>query len=215
MNTAELSEKLLQCSICKKLKTAENFYPSKNNASNGHLDPRCKMCQSYTRHEKYLVAKKTPKHRVTRKRCICCNIVLGISKFPIHRNSIDGHANTCWKCKNKLFMDLKNPDKFWWRKATIQNTYKLGRVTGDQLKKLFETQNHKCYYCYCDLVDGKQIHIDHATPRSKKGTGLIENLRISCPDCNRLKYEKNEQDFKQFLLEYARRVIATRTEDSK
>ena len=60
MNSAELSEKSLICSVCKQKKSIECFYPE---------DLRCKLCQSLIKKKRYLQAKKTPKIKRTRKRC--------------------------------------------------------------------------------------------------------------------------------------------------
>jgi 5-methylcytosine-specific restriction endonuclease McrA len=206
MNTAELSEKSLLCSICNKYLTQDNFYIN---------DRRCKRCQASDKAKKYQIAKKTPKKRITRKRCQNCKELKGSTKFPIHVISEDGRSNTCWKCKNKIQNDLQNPDKFWWRKAVVQNRYKIGRITAQQLKTLYEIQKQRCHYCKCLLNSSEVINVDHAIPRSKGGNGEIDNLRITCPDCNRLKHDKTEEDFINFLMEYAKRVMIIRTEESK
>jgi len=204
MITAELSEKSLQCKMCKKYKSLDQFYLN---------DKRCKLCQSLDKKKKYIKAKKTPKNRITRKRCRQCNEIKGSKRFPVYPHSKDGHADTCWNCKATLYNNLQNPNKFWWRKATIQNRYKLGKVTWIQLKSLYDQQDHRCFYCKVPIDSPELIHIDHAIPRSKGGNGKIKNLRVVCPDCNRLKHARTEEEFINFLMEYARRAMIIRTEE--
>lgn len=46
-----------------------------------------------------------------------------------------------------------------------------------------------CYYCG-SKVSSKSIHFDHIVPLSKGGAHAVENLCVSCADCNQSKHDK-------------------------
>ena len=46
-----------------------------------------------------------------------------------------------------------------------------------------------CYYCE-GKVHSDKIHFDHIVPLSKGGAHSVENLCVSCADCNQSKYDK-------------------------
>lgn len=60
-------------------------------------------------------------------------------------------------------------------------------------------QHGKCYYCGADLI---KFEIDHILPFSKYKNGTISNLCLSCPECNRLKSDKELVEFKDILLKH-------------
>jgi len=68
---------------------------------------------------------------------------------------------------------------------------------------LYQRQHGKCEYCkadlYGDAMIGKDPHIDHKKPQINGGDGKIENLCITCADCNRQKGKKSETEFRIYL----------------
>jgi len=46
-----------------------------------------------------------------------------------------------------------------------------------------------CYYCG-RYINGKKAHVDHVFALSKTGNHSVENLCVSCPDCNTRKATK-------------------------
>lgn len=194
-----------KCSVCNELKEISEFYFS----ANGSIDKRCKRCQSSTKKKRYLDAKNNKQYiDVKAKKCQQCKKLLDISRFPIYPPSKDNHANTCWSCKNNNEKFNNNPNKFWWRKACIQNRYKTGKITSEQLKTLFEQQDKKCYYCKT-ILNNPQV--DHKIPRSRNGKNIIENIALTCRDCNTLKNTRTDKEFQLFLPKYAKRILATPT----
>lgn len=64
-----------------------------------------------------------------------------------------------------------------------------------QLEKLFNHDHFICFYCLNELllVD---TTVDHKTPLSRNGTNDLTNLCISCSDCNSLKGELSEGEYR-------------------
>jgi 5-methylcytosine-specific restriction endonuclease McrA len=58
----------------------------------------------------------------------------------------------------------------------------------------------RCFWCLCSTPT-KDCHSDHITPLKKGGAHSIENLCISCGDCNRKKHDKLPQKWNEFLLQ--------------
>ena len=46
-----------------------------------------------------------------------------------------------------------------------------------------------CYYCE-GKVSSSKIHFDHIVPLSKGGSHSVDNLCVSCADCNQTKHNK-------------------------
>lgn len=61
-----------------------------------------------------------------------------------------------------------------------------GKINGEQLKWLLETQSGLCFYCGDTLNAG--YHVDHYVPLSKGGTNEIENIRLACYRCSQRKH---------------------------
>ena len=62
--------------------------------------------------------------------------------------------------------------------------------------KLYNRQHGRCYYC------GEQLgswEIDHILPFSKYKNGEVENLCLTCFECNHLKSKKELDEFKIFI----------------
>lgn len=71
--------------------------------------------------------------------------------------------------------------------------------------KLFyfwEIQNKKCYYCDVILFDGFKFvpcNLDHKIAVSKGGRDTIDNLCLSCIECNNTKGSIGEVEFASAL----------------
>ena len=76
------------------------------------------------------------------------------------------------------------------RRAKIR----VGRVRTEDLQLLIKNSK-TCYWCNTKL--NNDYHIDHYIPLSKGGIHTIDNIVISCPDCN---LEKNIKDPYQFAV---------------
>jgi 5-methylcytosine-specific restriction endonuclease McrA len=83
-------------------------------------------------------------------------------------------------------------DSYWKR---ISKRHKLPY---ELIKTLYVNQEKKCFYCKVKM-DGSNLHIDHYYPKD------ISKIVLSCPDCNRLKWQKTGDEFITFIATYISR----------
>lgn len=57
-----------------------------------------------------------------------------------------------------------------------------GDHTAADIRRQYEAQKGKCYYCGCDL--GDSYHTDHVIPLSRGGSDGPENIVVACGPCN-------------------------------
>lgn len=89
------------------------------------------------------------------------------------------------------------------KNAYNQNRRKLIRDSGlvispEEIMKLYYQQDGICFYCTTKL-DEFTFTIDHYIPLSKGGLHQIENIRISCKNCNCIKYNKMPEEFYKYI----------------
>ena len=86
---------------------------------------------------------------------------------------------------------IKNPDI-----SGIE--YQQGTLQGYNIRNyLLEKHNRKCFYC------GKTVskfEVEHMTPRTRGGSDRIDNLTLSCHDCNQKKNTLTAEEFIQQTL---------------
>ena len=72
-----------------------------------------------------------------------------------------------------------------------------GSYTTDELKRLFEAQNGKCFYCGELIFSSfdKELHVDHKIPLIRGGTNDISNIALACSKCNLAKHTKTAEEF--------------------
>lgn len=68
-----------------------------------------------------------------------------------------------------------------------------GTHTIEDVKRQYEAQDGKCYYC--GAVVGDTYHVDHIVPLSRGGTDNPDNLAISCPLCNQRKGDRTPDEW--------------------
>ncbi|TVP59415.1 MAG: HNH endonuclease [Nodularia sp. (in: Bacteria)] len=67
------------------------------------------------------------------------------------------------------------------------------RVTAQQKKAVAKRANGCCEYCRSQVRFAIQpFSIEHIIPRSQGGITSLDNLALSCQDCNNHKYNKTE-----------------------
>lgn len=60
------------------------------------------------------------------------------------------------------------------------------------IKRLWQMQEGKCYFCDCEThlrknggpIEQRMATIEHMIPKSRGGSNLMINLKMSCYDCN-------------------------------
>ncbi len=65
------------------------------------------------------------------------------------------------------------------------------KLTGEQVRKIREEANGKCYYC----PSMKATDLEHKTPLCRGGRNIPENLYMSCEKCNCAKWHRTEEEF--------------------
>ena len=63
----------------------------------------------------------------------------------------------------------------------------MSRFASKRLRQeVIDRDGHVCQYCGASVY-GKNLHIDHVYPYSMGGKTIIDNLVVSCSECNRAK----------------------------
>ncbi len=125
---------------------------------------------------------------------LCHNLKVKINSKK-RRNNFTEILKDRKKCKK--YRDIKGPE---YMRAIYKKSYKknienriadrlsrraLGSISGTIIKEILNLYNNKC--AYCNNI-GK--HIDHFIPISRGGTNNINNLVLSCQNCNLSKHNK-------------------------
>jgi 5-methylcytosine-specific restriction endonuclease McrA len=82
------------------------------------------------------------------------------------------------------------------------------------LIKICHDQGGKCSYCQVELTENN-LTADHAQPRSKNGSHAASNIRLVCTDCNRIKWDRSEVEFREFMQLYSKRFQASELSDKE
>ena len=81
---------------------------------------------------------------------------------------------------------IKNPDI-----SGIE--YQQGTLQGYNIRNyLLEKHGHKCFYCGKTVSD---FEVEHMLPKSRGGSNRIDNLTLSCHDCNEKKGTLTAEEF--------------------
>jgi 5-methylcytosine-specific restriction endonuclease McrA len=119
----------------------------------------------------------------------------------------------CYREENRELLREKAREHYWenpergraaalgWQKnnpdhhRALNRNYKArkrqngGRHTGEEILALMRKQNSECFYCGVDI--SAIYHADHFIPLAKGGANGIDNIVLSCPDCNLRKQDKH------------------------
>lgn len=185
-----------RCSRCGESKDLNEFYFNKRD---GNYVAQCKECDRRRCRDRARRISKTFDAAIyenrdpsATKRCPSCQEHKPVADFKRDRFTIDGLRSRCDKC-DKLDRRFKRANHD-------------GRIiaTTEELVSLYEN-NPYCHYCKCPL-EPYEISFEHKTPLSRDPDSddlkSIDNLTISCRDCNRLKWTMDEAEFFAFLRNY-------------
>ena len=71
--------------------------------------------------------------------------------------------------------------------------YQQGTLQGYNIRNyLLEKHNRKCFYCGKTVSD---FEVEHMTPKAKGGSNRIDNLTLSCHNCNQKKDTLTAEEF--------------------
>jgi 5-methylcytosine-specific restriction endonuclease McrA len=96
-----------------------------------------------------------------------------------------------------------------WKKANpetaaaIRRNYKArkraasGSHTGEDIQRLFMSQNMQCAICQCEL--NNKWHVDHIMPLRLGGSNDAGNLQLLCVRCNTSKGGKHPADYARHI----------------
>lgn len=68
-----------------------------------------------------------------------------------------------------------------------------GKFTKADIRNMHLTQWMRCYYCSVSIE--KEYHIDHMTPITQEGSNWVDNLCLTCPECNMTKHTQTAEEF--------------------
>jgi len=149
------------------------------------------------------------------KQCRKCNKIKHLSCFGKRSDSKDGYRNDCKECVSQR-VKVWGKNNFWKNRAKSFNNGSGRRngkagdiirnsepISENALKKLYESEP-SCSYCKIEL-EKEHVVFEHKTPLSRGGKHCIQNVCISCRDCNQLKGTRTEDEFQKFIFSYIER----------
>lgn len=161
------------CTKCGQSKPATTEYFGTSELGQYGLRSRCKDCCNRIARDRHLAnpeiaAQSTRKWRATHK---------------------EQQAEYMRAYKNA------NPDliRMISRRCRARQFGAEGEHTITDVKRQYEAQEGKCYYC--GVVVGDTYHVDHIVPLSRGGTDNPDNLVISCPRCNQRKNNRTPDEW--------------------
>ena len=200
------------CKKCGRELDITDFVKNKN-CKDGY-EGTCKFCKNQIRQERYLsLYKKIPS--TATKVCKRCGAELPYARFQVDLKAKDGYRNVCKECDGKRIKARREFNKrhipnhvSWARKAARVNNrcakISNDKISGNELRQIYLSQNQKCAYCHVEL--GSEFQVEHKIPLSRGGRNTIDNICLSCADFNRLKWTRTHDEFITFLEEYKKRI---------
>lgn len=75
----------------------------------------------------------------------------------------------------------------------------MGHKVSNKNKRhiIFSTTNYHCFYCGIE-IDEKNWSVDHIIPLKKGGGNGKSNLVPCCMNCNRIKKDKDKEEFREW-----------------
>lgn len=201
---------------------------------------RCTECQrKYTREgmARRRAAKRAHDAASNDLRCNRCKYQRHASEFGTSLPNGEGKRNKiCDRCLTHIYtrdsrVTFGLDTNFWRKRAySVNSAYRslMSRRTGSDVKlaelpwickpqhlaDMCASQNSKCGYCRVDLSEDN-LAVDHIEPKSLGGEHHINNLILTCSDCNHLKHTRGGDEFIEFLRTYVARFQALEGQDKE
>lgn len=207
------------CSKCEEEKPETEFYKDKGKKDGLHC--LCRECTKFTNRIRYLTNieerkkyqkeyVKNNKEKVVESRKVCYKksreYILKRQKayYKKHKEERNTYDRSFYE-ENRKALRLrqreyqKTPEGKAAKRVCRVNriaakTSSGGKHTVKEYRIRLKEQNYKCFYCYCDISNGKD-EIEHFFPLSKGGSSNISNIVASCKTCNSRKGTKDPFDF--------------------
>ena len=123
------------------------------------------------------------------KRCTGCREVYpyDLEHFGKHSSRKSGISNVCRICER-----VRNMNKRANKVAPGQPA-----LTAEAVRALLESSGLICMHCGVNCATG--FELDHIRPLSRGGANSIDNLCVSCADCNTAKNDKTMPEYRAWL----------------
>lgn len=199
-----------KCASCGLFLSLSDFY--KNKSKNSGFHDRCKDCM-------YDYKKKQAKGLIQKQEAVKRDIyfipniyLVGYGRSQVYQNCCL-NCSTCFFCTKDVreFEDLYCDDCIEFDaklpEANLSTINYVGNVIGwiskvESIQKVRNRRNYKkvyhrdrftCRYCAYSLQNSTKflpLHIDHIKPWSLQGGNSMENLVVSCQECNLIAMDK-------------------------
>lgn len=175
------------CSTCKESKSIEDFY--RCNRSNDRHMGECKICNK----------KRVREYQQNNKSKVLQRIKKWVKNNPQKRKRHTAKYRRLHK------QQIKKYDIYWHntlsgklsrRTANHKRRTLTKDLTNNIIQMVLNSNNGKCIYCDRKVYYSGDYHhrlyatIDHVIPISCDGTNAVDNLVLSCLECNQKKSNK-------------------------
>jgi 5-methylcytosine-specific restriction endonuclease McrA len=116
--------------------------------------------------------------------------IANLSSIKYRENNKDKvrERTNSWRSRNPEMAKLQVN-----RRRSLRYDNESFRLTGSDIKRAFNMQIGRCFWCDKKL---QNYHVDHIIPIGRGGRHSIGNIVISCPSCNSIKSNKLPVEFK-------------------
>lgn len=207
------------CYKCGLIKPSKDFSAQSQNSDGLHS--WCRECIKKDSDLRILKKRIIPESGL--KQCTYCMIEKPLSEFYPSKRNLNGYQSNCKLCKKDSNKTNDSRERERATRNNIKNFIKrriqsnnkrsretgcIGKITVEDLDKIFKDQNCKCNYCKIDLdiydyYYPTKYHIDHINPTSVSKDNTINNIQILCDFCNLGKGRHTHEEF----LAYINRLI--------
>lgn len=176
------------------LENGLDTYFTGNPCRSGHISPRSTKCRNCIECQKVLYLEKRPeileRCRIYREENKIERIIKAREYRKKNREKLSAY-NKNWQKENRERARAICIS----RRAKIKGASVLS--SNKEISQWALSQDKKCYWCKVNCEDF--YHLDHYMPLALGGEHSIQNLVISCADCNSRKGYKHPDVFKKII----------------